>query len=238
MKKYPRSEKYDEKWVSDNWMGPHPLWLLEEMCENLDLKPGMRVLDMGCGKGLSSVFLAKEYGVTVFANDLWIGATENFERFVTAGVDDKVFPMHADARSLPYAEGFFDATVCVDSYNYYGTDEMYFPCVYSKLVKTGGQFAISVPGLTKEFDKGYPDTLKELWDEQLFSLHSGAWWRHLWEKTGLVEITACYDIENVKEIWQPWAKWAREHMDFNDDDFLAADTNNDVAFIIMTANKK
>ena len=81
MKNYPKTAKYDPAWVSENWMGPHPLWLLEELCGNLDLRPGMRVLDMGCGKGLTSVFLAKEYGVTVFANDLWISATENLRRF-------------------------------------------------------------------------------------------------------------------------------------------------------------
>ena len=44
-------------------MGPNPLWLLEELCEHMNLTPGMKILDMGCGKGLTSVFLAKEYGV-------------------------------------------------------------------------------------------------------------------------------------------------------------------------------
>jgi SAM-dependent methyltransferase len=108
MKKYPRTEKYDNNWVSENWMGPNPLWLLEELCEHIELKPGMKVLDMGCGKGITSVFLAKEFGVTVFANDLWISATENLKRFEEAGVAELVFPIHAEAHALPYAEGFFD----------------------------------------------------------------------------------------------------------------------------------
>ena len=70
MKHYHRTEKYDPNWIAENWMGPNPVLLLEELCGNLDLHPGMKVLDMGCGKGLTSIFLAKEYGVTVFANDL------------------------------------------------------------------------------------------------------------------------------------------------------------------------
>jgi cyclopropane fatty-acyl-phospholipid synthase-like methyltransferase len=74
----------------------------------------MHVLDLGCGKALSSVFLAKEYGVQVWATDLWISATENRERIEQAGLADRVFPIHADARALPYAELFFDALVCVD----------------------------------------------------------------------------------------------------------------------------
>ena len=237
MKKYPRTEKYDKSWVSENWMGPNPLWLLEELCEQLELRPGMKVLDMGCGKGITSVFLAKEFGVTVFANDLWISATENLKRFEEAGVAGLVFPIHAEAHALPYADEFFDAAIAIDSYQYYGADEIYFPCTYSKLVKAGGQFGIVVPGLTREYDNGYPETLKEHWEGEMFSFHSNHWWRRLWEKTGIVEITACYDMENPKETWKPWAKWAEENLGFNDLDFLNSDNNDDIALIVMSAVK-
>ena len=238
MKKYPRSEKYDEKWVSENWMGPNPLWLLEELCDHLELKPGMKVLDMGCGKGITSVFLAKEFGVTVFANDLWISATDNLKRFEDAGVSDLVYPIHAEAHALPYAEGFFDAAISIDSYQYYGADELYFPCTFSKLVKSGGQFGIVVPGFKREFESGYPDTLKDYWDNEMFSFHSKSWWRHLWEKTGIVEIKACYDIEDPKRIWRSWAEWSKESLGFNDLEFLEADTDNDIALIVMSGIKK
>ncbi len=238
MKNYPRSEKYDINWVRENWMGPNPLWLLEELCEHLKLKPGMKVLDMGCGKGITSIFLAKEFGVTVFANDLWISATENLERIEKAGLADKVYPIHAEAHVLPFAENFFDAAISIDSYQYFGADEMYFPCTFSKLVKKGGQFGIVVPGLTKEFDKGYPDTLEEHWVGEMFSFHSGNWWRHLLEKTGIVEITACYDMDEPKEIWRPWAVWAKDNLGFNDVEFLNADIDNDIALIVMSAIKK
>ena len=212
---------------------------------------------MGCGKGLTSIFLAKEYGVTVFATDLWINATDNLRRFEEAGVADKVFPIKAEARALPYAEGFFDAAISIDSYHYYGADESYFPRVFSRLVKPGGQLGIVVPGLTREFDKGYPDTMEKFWnsyDGELFAFHSNAWWRHLWEKTGIAEITACYDIPDTKELWMPWAVWSDENMpqllkecgfdedstgaDESDVAFLNADTNNDLALIAMTAIKK
>ena len=247
MRSYPKTEKYDASWVEKNWMGPNPLWLLEDLCGHMDLRPGMRVLDMGCGKGVTSVFLAKEYGVTVFANDLWISATDNLRRFEEAGVAGKVFPIHAEAHALPYAEGFFDAAVSIDSYHYYGTSESYFTDVFSKLVKTGGQFGIVVPGLRKEFEKGCPDTLEKLWFPELYTFHSGKWWRSLWEKTGLCEITACYDIDEPKAIWRPWADWCIENFekefgdgggggDF-DSKFLDADTGGDIALIALVAKK-
>ncbi|MDR1849271.1 MAG: hypothetical protein LBQ75_04465 [Zoogloeaceae bacterium] len=48
MNEYPTTKKYDPKWIEENWMGPNPLYLLEELCGNMKLSPGMRVLDMGC----------------------------------------------------------------------------------------------------------------------------------------------------------------------------------------------
>lgn len=248
MKNYPLTGKYDPKWIEENWMGPNPLILLEELCSNMKLTPGMKVLDMGCGKGLTSVFLAREFGVTVFANDLWIDPTENLKRFEEAGVSDRVFPIHAEAHALPYAKGFFDAAISVDSYHYYGADEAYFPCTLNKLVKKGGQFGIVVPGLVKEYEKGYPETMRSFWmddfEGELFAFHSAAWWRHLWEKTGFVEISSCYNIPNPKEIWYPWADWAKHNfkavfgLESNDVEFLEADTNNDIALIVMSAVKK
>ncbi len=71
------------------------------------------------------IFLVKEYGVTVFANDLWIDPTEYLKRIVSARVEDKVFPIKAEAHFLPYAHGYFDAIISFDSYHYYGTDEYY-----------------------------------------------------------------------------------------------------------------
>jgi len=246
LKKYLRTEKYDTDWILENWMGPNPLILLEELCEHLDLKPGMKVLDMGCGKGLTSIFLAKEYGVTVFANDLWIDATENLHRFEEAGVADKVYPIHAEAHALPYANGFFDAVISIDSYHYFGASESYFVDVYSKLVKPGGQLGIVVPGLAREFDKGYPETLEELWIPEYYTFHSKDWWRKLWEKTGLCEIIASYDMTDSRSIWQEWADWSVENFEMvfglsegGDADFnlLQADLDNDLAFVVLAAVK-
>jgi SAM-dependent methyltransferase len=207
----------------------------------------MRVLDLGCGKGLTSVFLAKEYGVTVFAADLWISAEDNLRRFEEAGVAGSVYPFRAEARALPFAAGFFDAAVAIDCYHCFGAGEGYFPDVFAGLVKPGGQLGIVVPGLAREFDKGYPDTLAGLWFPELFTLHSGKWWRALWEKTGLCEIIACYDIEEPKAVWQGWAEWSEANFErvFGnapggggfDKKLLAADTDDDIALVVLAARR-
>lgn len=200
-------------------LGPDALKLLEVLCESMTLEPNMRVLDMGCGKGLTSIFLAKTYGVTVFANDLWISQTENYKRFVEAGVDDKVFPIKAEAHALPYAEGFFDVAISIDAYHYFGTDEMYFPKFYSGLVKDKGQFGMVSPCLTREFGTSLPERLKSHWDNEMYTFHSPQWWRHLWEKTGLVDIKKSELIPDGKEIWRSTADFDLHEAD--DEDYLS-----------------
>jgi cyclopropane fatty-acyl-phospholipid synthase-like methyltransferase len=66
-------------------MGPNVLWLTEWLAGAMSLEAGMRVLDMGAGRAISSIFLAAEYGVDVWANDLWISATEYWARIRAAG---------------------------------------------------------------------------------------------------------------------------------------------------------
>src|ERR1044072_9947392 len=118
---FPRSLGYHPEWVMAGVSGgANALWITEWLAEALDLRPGMRVLDLGCGRAMSSVFLRREFGLQVWATDLWFSASENLQRIRDAGVGDGVFPIHADARSLPFAAEFLYAIVCVDSCFYYG----------------------------------------------------------------------------------------------------------------------
>jgi len=207
-KDFPLSNRYDPGWVIANEMGPNALWLTEWLARNMDLRPGMRILDMGCGKCLSSIFLAREFGVQVWAADLWIKPTDNWRRIREAGVEDRVFPIHAEAHALPFAHGFFDAIVCVDSYVYYGTADLYLD-YFVKFVKPGGQIGIAVPGLVQDFDQ-VPEHLtrahdgKAFWDQECWYLHTAAWWQRLWARTGLVDLET---VELMPEGWKLWLQF-------------------------------
>jgi cyclopropane fatty-acyl-phospholipid synthase-like methyltransferase len=83
--KYPKTSRYDTTFVAKHLMGTNCVIMLEEFTNSLPLKEGMRVLDLGCGRDLSSIFLAKEFGVQVFATDLWIPATDNYQTFQNQG---------------------------------------------------------------------------------------------------------------------------------------------------------
>jgi len=208
--KYPRSAKYDPAWVLKGWMGPNVLWLTEWLCKKMELKPGMRVLDMGCGKALSSIFLAKEFGVKVWANDLWISAAENWQRIKEAGLENEICPIHAEAHALPYADGFFDAIVSMDSYQYYGTDDLYLP-TFIKFVKPGGQIGIVVPGLVKDFSGPVPKHLivprqnrSTFWVDECWCFHTAAWWQRHWDK---LDCTKDVEADILPDGWKDWVQY-------------------------------
>ncbi len=200
---FPRAAAYDPEWMLANLMGPNAVWLTEALTDLLDLRPGLRVLDMGCDKALSSVFLAREFGVQVWATDLRIGATDNLARIREAGLETQIFPSHAEAHALPFANGFFDAAISVDAYHHFGTADLYFN-EYARFVKPGGQLGIVVPGLREEFTGGVPEGLAPYRAPDFWSFHRPAWWRAHWERTGLATVTTA---DLVPRGWEHWLRW-------------------------------
>src|SRR5271165_7529377 len=168
--RFPRSWQYHPEWVLANASngGANTLYLTEWLSTKMDLKPGMRVLDLGCGRASSSIFLRREFGVQVWATDLWFSASENSQRIRDAGVEDGVFPLHADARSLPFAGDFFDAIMCIDSYIYYGTDDLYLGYL-AGFVKPGGPVGVAGAGLVREIEGPVPDHLRAFWTQDFWA---------------------------------------------------------------------
>lgn len=202
--RFPRSSKYHPEWIVASVSGgANALWMTEWLAEALDLRPGMRVLDLGCGRAASSIFLRRELGVEVWATDLWFSASENLQRVRDAGVEDGVYPIQADARSLPFAADFFDAVVCIDSYIYFGTDDLYLNYL-ARFVKPGGPVGIAGAGLIREIDEAVPEHLREWWTQDMWYLHSVAWWRRHWERTGIVDIASA---DTLTDGWQRWLEW-------------------------------
>jgi SAM-dependent methyltransferase len=203
---FPRSSQYHPEWLLASVSGgANSLWLTEWLTAALDLRPGSRVLDLGCGRAASSIFLRREFGVQVWATDLWCSASENLQRIRDAGVEDGVFPIHADARSLPFATEFFDAIVSIDSFVYYGTDDLYLNYL-ARFVKPGGQVGIAGAGLIREIEGPVPAHLREWWTEDLWCLHAAAWWRRHWERTGIMEVDVS---DTMHDGWRRWLDWHR-----------------------------
>jgi SAM-dependent methyltransferase len=202
--RFPRASRYHPDWVlSAVSGGANPLWMTEWLAEGLNLQPGMRVLDLGCGRALSSIFLHREFGVQVWAADLWFSAAENLQRIEGAGAEGGVFPLHVDARDLPFAHEFFDAIVSIDSFLYYGTDEFYLNYI-AHFVKPGGQIGIAGAGLVREVEGEIPAHLLPWWTGEGCYLKSADWWRRHWQHTGILDIETA---DTLAGGWQFWLDW-------------------------------
>jgi SAM-dependent methyltransferase len=237
--RYPLSSRYDPRWVIALEMGPHPLWQLEDILPALALEPGSRVLDLGCGRGATSVFLARECGVTVTACDLWVSVEELAGVFREAGVERSVTAVNADVRQLPFADDEFDAIVSIDAFEYFGTDVHLLPALL-RVLKSGGTIGMTTPGLEPDpYEADVPDAVWSLWGHEVAAWHTPKWWRRHWELSGL--------LEGIESAWLPdgrenWIRWVEAVQSVSEEgeaevlDLLEGDTGAQIGFVSVTAH--
>lgn len=202
--RFPRSSAYDPEWLLSLDMGPNPLWQLEELWDELDLRNGQHVLDIGSGRGATAVFLAREAGVTVDALDLWNPAAQAAETFRRAGVAELVTPVHGDVRTIELPEARYDAIVGLDSWEYFGTDVHFLRHLVAAL-KPGGVLGFVTPSLRD--DPYLVDPLAVLADLAGFEVlawHPAEWWaKHVALTGALIDVRAWVPDDSL-DMWQRW----------------------------------
>ncbi len=236
-----RCEKYRQYFTRDCLMGPNSFRLLDELIRRApESSCYNRTLDLGCGMALTSVFMANETPAKqVYAFDLWVSATDNYERIRGLGLEDRIVPIHGDAMDMPFAHGFFDAIVSVDSYHYFGCKKGVFAEKILPFVRKGGQVMIAVPGLREE-PKGEMKALFETWAEgnDALCFRTVQWWRELLEAEcgDQCDITVmegeCYD-----EAWEDWFNTGHEYA-LRDREFLSKGLDRILNFVYMYIKRR
>ena len=236
---YPLSEKYDTPELMAKIMGPNPLKLEEELLADHRIPAGATVCDLGSGQGLTSVFLAKEYGFRVYAADLWSDPEENRLFFAVMGLtDEQIVPVKADAEALPFEKEFFDAVVSTDSYNYFGRDPAYLDEKLLPFVKPGGYIYIAIPGMKQDCHDHLPPELLLSWTpEQMDYMHDTAYWTDMVSECKGAEVLSVSEMASNEEVWADWLKQENEYA-VGDRKSMEAGAGKYLNFIKIVLRKK
>jgi len=237
---FPRSSGYDADWLLERDMGPNPLWLLEELLEQQTVEPGSRILDLGCGRGATSVFLANELDAEVWAVDLRTDVVSLEATLAGAGVGESAHVVGADARHLPFADDVFDAIVSIDAWEYFGTDDHFLPGLL-RVLRPGGSIGMATPAMLREVrDLGHiPEHIRSVVGWEALAWHTPEWWGQQWQLTGLVDGVSAAP---ARTGWSDWLRWAQAAATGRDDDpsveMLRADRGDLLTFALVSATKR
>lgn len=220
---YPELKEYSRDQIYEDGLGGGRLYLAAKMTRTMHLKPGDIVLDLGCGQGTTSIFLAKHFGVRVVALDWWTSATFLNEKFSARGYRDRIIPLNMDiAGRLPFAENYFDAIFCMNAFNFFGGSVEFLQHLLKHL-KPGGKICIGMETLSNEmtpeerqhppdvYNYLLPDGVTNTWEADFSKMHSPPWWENLFRDSGLVEILDCRELDDAVILYEDLVRYQIEH---------------------------
>ncbi len=176
---------------------------LHKMCH---LDRAQEVLEVGCGIGVGSAYIAKNYGCRVMAvdvsDDMLKWAQQRAER---EGVVDRITFRKADIGALPFEDNRFDA-VLVESVLAFVVDKREAIDELLRVTKPGGY-----AGLNEVYWLEMPESMGE-WDNLSIgpAIITEAEWRTLWNETPLedrkIEVRALDATQEMRDRigWIGW----------------------------------
>lgn len=116
------------------------LALTEHLAKAADIKPGSKIIDVGCGFGASSIYLAQKYnaqttGITI--SSVQVQMAQDAARKV--GVSSKFLLMDAEAMNF---DELFDVVWSIESISHYKNKQKFFEKA-GQLLKPNGTVAIT-----------------------------------------------------------------------------------------------
>ena len=205
------AKQYRPYLTADVLMGPSSAHVLAELLNRhpLTLAADDSVLDHGCGKGLTSLILARETGASIVADDLWISVQDNRARFSAWGVGERIIPTHEDANQLHFAKKQFAALVSVDAYHYFGTVPGFFAEKLLPFLSDGATVLIGVPGVRDEFAGRSGELLSAWLGDESFMFRSPSEWQAIIGSHPRIRSVETWQMDCFEDAWQEW--FATQH---------------------------
>ena len=171
----------------------------EALLKLCHISKGKYVLDVGCGVGVTPVFIAKRYGCRMVGVDISEGMVERSkERANRERLTDRVEFRVADAQDLPFDDNSFDAVI-TESVTAFPEDKQKAVNEYVRVTKPGGYVGLN----ESTWLKVPPPPELVIWASQDLGANvkplTSNEWVGLLETAGLIELVVkTYEI-NVKD---------------------------------------
>ena len=197
---------YKEYMPSEVLMGPNSARVLAELLTKypVRLSSESKVLDLGCGKGLTSFILAKETGAKVYANDLWIPAEENAQRFHAWGAGEQIIPVHKDATELEFDRGQFHLLASIDSYHYFAAKKGFFEEKILPFLSDSAVVLIGIPGIREPYAGRSEELLPEWIGKEAYMFKSPVEWKEIIGSHDRIETVETWEMECFDPAWSDW----------------------------------
>jgi tocopherol O-methyltransferase len=173
--------------------------LIEHLIQVAQIKPGMKILDVGCGFGASSIYLAQKYeantvGITIspVQVDMVKAAAQE------ARVNSRFLLM--DAEKMTFTEQF-DVVWSVESISHYKDNKAFFKKA-SEILRPGGTMAIMDWFKREDLSaKDYKKYIEPIEKGMLVKLHAMSDYVSILKTHGL-ELIASEDLnKNTAKTW-------------------------------------
>jgi len=201
------------------------LQLIEHLAQLTKVKPGSHVLDIGCGFGASSLYLAKNYHVaTTGITNSPVQVQMAIKAAAREHLDVEFLLMDAEAMDF---QKQFDLLWSVESISHYEHREEFFASA-AKLLKPSGLFAITdwfkKENLAREETKTFIDPIEKgmlvelqiMNDYEHFLTSNGLQIMHrkILNKNCAKTWDVCLDIIKDKQFWELAAKYGTQFVSY------------------------
>ena len=196
-------------------MERHHLDITEKTIRRMDLRPGERVLDLGCGAGWATRILARLVGSGPegFGQVVGLDISDEMIRRARAASRnfDNVMYCWGSAEQIPWEENFFDKVLSVESFYYYADQERALAQLFRVMAPRGWLYILV------NLYKDNPYTLR--WAEELkvpVQVRSEQEYLELLRRNAFEEVSAVRVPDDTPTPENYSGKWFRNAEELHD----------------------